>query len=184
VGEFTTSSTSVIHYGHYKTSTHITTSSKIHMQQLPVTVRSGVYPSRWNVTLQVMLEKSAGVCLMENLRYIQLYEVNVVFFQNFMFREEPTRALTENSFLPEEYFSQKGSTAEDATFDKRLTADLSCQALHPSEIVSVDAAQRYDIINHVIVSLMWLALIRQLGLISVVLSCLQTMHFFPVHRVW
>jgi hypothetical protein len=147
VGEFTSYPTSGIHYGHYKTSTHNTTSRKIHMQQLPVTVRGGVYPSRWNVTLQVMLEKISGVCLMENLRYIQLYEVNVVFFQNFMFRQEAMKALTENGFLPEEHFSQKIITAEDATFDKRLTADLSHQALHPSEIVSVDAAQCYDIIT-------------------------------------
>ena len=33
--------------------------------------------------------------------------------------------LTDNGFLPKEHFSKKGSTAEDAKFDKTLTEDLS-----------------------------------------------------------
>ena len=45
-------------------------------------------------------------------------------------------------------------------------------------VVSVDAAQCYDRVNHVIMSLVWLALIRHLGPIAVMLSCLQTMRLF------
>ena len=45
-------------------------------------------------------------------------------------------------------------------------------------VVSVDAAHRYAIVNHVIVSLVWLALIRHVGPIAVILSYLQTMKVF------
>jgi hypothetical protein len=50
------------------------------------------------------------------------------------------QALTNSGYIPEELFSQKGTTAEDAKFDKTLMADLSRQARHPMTIVSADAA--------------------------------------------
>jgi hypothetical protein len=50
------------------------------------------------------------------------------------------QALTNSGYIPEELFSQKGNTAEDAKFDKTLMADLSRQARHPMTIVSADAA--------------------------------------------
>jgi hypothetical protein len=67
-------------------------------------------------------------------------------------------ALTQNHYLPEELFSQKGSTANDAKFDKTLTANLSRQAKHPMTVVSADTAFCYDRVNHIVMSLVWLAL--------------------------
>ena len=78
---------------------------------------------------------------MEKLRYIQLYEADFNFFQQFIFGQEATKALTENGFLPEEHYSKKGSIAEDATFDKTQMVDLSRQARHPLIVFSVDAPQ-------------------------------------------
>ena len=105
VGEFTTSSPSGIHYSHYKASTRSELSTKIHAQQLTIIARSGVYPGRWSVTLQVLLEKIAGVCLVEKLRYINLYEADFNFFQQFIFGKEALDTLTENGYLPEEHLS-------------------------------------------------------------------------------
>jgi hypothetical protein len=68
------------------------------------------------------------------------------------------QSLTNSGYIPEELFSQKGSTAKDAKFDKSLMADLSRQARHPMTVVSVDAAYCYDRVNHVIMSLVWLVL--------------------------
>ena len=59
VGEFTSSPPSGIHYSHYKASAKCKLSSKIHVQQLK-------YPKRWNVSVQALLEKIVGVCLVEN----------------------------------------------------------------------------------------------------------------------
>ena len=69
------------------------------------------------------------------------------------------RSLIDQGLLPEDHFSKKGSTADDVKFDKTLMEDLSRQSRTPMGIVSVDAAQCYDRVNHVMMSLVWLALI-------------------------
>ena len=79
VGEWTTSSSSSIHYGHYKASVKSDLSSKMHAQQLTIIAISGVATERLGVSLRVLLEKLAGVCLVEKLRYIQLYEADFNF---------------------------------------------------------------------------------------------------------
>ena len=128
--------------------------------------------------LQVLLEKIAGVCLVEKLRYIQLYEADFNFFQQFIFGKEAMNSLTDNGFLPKENFSKKGSTAEDAKFDKTLTEDLSRQAPHPMAVISVDVAQCYDRVHSVVMSLVWLALIVTMAPILVLLHCMQNMKLF------
>ena len=125
-----------------------------------------------------MLEKIAGVCLVEKLRAIQLYEADFNCFNYFIFGRAAMDSLTKNDYLPEELFSQKGSTAEDAKFDKTLMADLSRQARHPMTVVSADAAYCYDRVNHIIMSLVWLVLTGNTPAIVATLICLQTMKFF------
>ena len=126
----------------------------------------------------MLLYKIAGVFLAEKLRYIQLHEADFKFFQLFIFGKEAMETLTKNGLLPNEHFSKKGSTAEDVKFDKTLVADMSCQARKPMSNVSVDAAQCYDRVNHVIMSLVWCALTKHMGPNGVLLSCLQTMRFY------
>ncbi len=67
VGGFTSSSISGVHYGHYKAAMKCDVSTKILAQQLTVVARSGIPPDSWSIGLQVMLEKIAGVCLVEKL---------------------------------------------------------------------------------------------------------------------
>jgi hypothetical protein len=87
--------------------------------------------------------------------------------------------LSQPVVMSQKSFSQKGSTAKDAKFDKTLMADLSRQARHPMTIVSADAAYCYDRVNHVIMSLVWLVLTNgNIPAIVASLVCLQTMKFF------
>ncbi len=89
------------------------------------------------------------------------------------------QALTNGGYIPEELFSQKGNTAEDAKFNKTLMADLSRQARHPMTIVLADAAYCYNRVNHIIISLIWLVLTNgNIPAIVASLVCLQTMKFF------
>jgi hypothetical protein len=125
-----------------------------------------------------MLEKITGACLVEKLRAIQLYEADFNCYNQFVFGRKAMDAFTVNDYLPEELFSQKGSTAEDAKFDKTLMADLSRQARHPTTVVSPDAAYCYDRVNHIIMSLVWLVLTGNTPAIVAMLICLQTMKFF------
>ena len=98
----------------------------------------------------MLLEKLAGICLVEKLRYIQLYEADFNFFQQFISGQEAMRTLTDQRLLPDEHFSKQGSIAEDAKFDKTLMEDLSRQSSTPMSMVSVDTSQCYDRVNHVI----------------------------------
>ncbi len=72
-----------------------------------------------------MLEKIAGVCLVEILCAIQLYEADFNCYNQFVFGKQAMQTLTDSRYIPEDLFSQKGSTVEDAKFDKMLMADLS-----------------------------------------------------------
>jgi hypothetical protein len=178
VGEFTSLSSSGVHYGHYKAAIQDHTSTKVPALQLTVIAQSGIPPGSWSVGLQVMLEKIAGMCLVDKLWAIQLYKADFNCYNQFIFGRTAMASLTANAFLPEELFSQKGCTAEDAKFDKTLTADLSRQARYPMTVVSADAAYCYDRVNHIIMSLVWLALTSNIPAIVATLTCLQTMKFF------
>jgi hypothetical protein len=140
VNEFTSSSMSGVHYGHYKAAIQDKLISEVLALQLTVVARSGIPPENWSVGLQVMLEKIAGVCLVDKLRAIQLYEANFNCYNQFIFGRNAMQALTASGYVPEELFSQKGSTAKDAKFDKTLMANLSRQARHPMIVTSADAA--------------------------------------------
>jgi hypothetical protein len=143
-----------------------------------VVAKSGIPPENWSIGLQVMLEKIAGVCLVEKLRAIQLYEADFNCYNQFVFGRKAMETLTGCGYIPEELFSQKGSTVEDAKFDKTLMADLSRQARHRMIVTSADAAYCYDRVNHVVMSLVWLVLTNgNVPAIVATLICLQTMKF-------
>jgi hypothetical protein len=88
VNEFTSSSMSGVHYGHNKVATQDETSLEVLALQLTVKARSGIPPENWSVGLQVMLEKIAGVCLVEKLHAIQLYEADFNCYNQFIFGKQ------------------------------------------------------------------------------------------------
>ncbi len=178
VGKFTSSSCSGVHYGYYKAAIQDHMSTGVLALQLTVIARSGVPLESWSVGLQVMLEKIAGICLVEKLWAIQLYKADFNCYNQFIFGQTVMDSLTANDYLPEELFSQKGCTAEGAKFDKTLMADLSRQARYPMTVVSANAAYCYNRFNHIIMSLVWMALTDNTPAIVAMLICFQTMKFF------
>ncbi len=148
-------------------------------QQLTVVAQSGIPPKNWSVGLQVMLEKIIRVCLVEKLQAIQLYKADFNCYNQFIFSKAAMDFLNSIGYTPEDLFSQKGSTSKDAKFDRTLMADLSRQAHRPMTVVSADAANCYDRINHIEITLVWLVLTNgNIPAIVVSLICLQTMTFY------
>jgi len=49
---------------------------------------------------------------------IQLYEADFNCYNQFIFGRQAMQMLTDRGYIPEELFSQKGSTAEDAKFTR------------------------------------------------------------------
>jgi hypothetical protein len=179
VNKFTSLSMSGVHYGHYKAAIQDEMSTEVLALQLTVIARSGIPPEDWSIGLQVMLEKIAGVGLVEKLQAIQLYKADFNCYNQFIFGRHAMQKLTESGYIPEELFSQKGSTAEDAKFNKKLMADLSRQARQSMIVTSAEVAYCYDQVNHVIMSLVWLVLTNgNIPAIVVAMICLQTKKFF------
>ena len=175
LNENTSTSPSGIHLGHDKAATQSDELSEIFALQMSTIIHTGIHPSCWGVALQVMIEKIAGVCLVTKLRSIQLYEADYNWFNKFIFNDGALRALEASGLLPEEHYSQRNSTAEDVCFDKTLTLDISQQSRTPTAIISVDAAQCYDRVNHKMMGLVWLALQVLIHAVAIVLHCLQYM---------
>jgi hypothetical protein len=168
-----------VHYAHCTATIQDETSLAVLALQLTVIAQSSIPPENWSVGLQVMLKKIAGVCLVKKLHAIQLYEADFNCYNQFIFGKEAIQTLTASGYIPEELFSQKGSTAEDAKFDKTLMADLSRQARRPMIVTSADVAYCYDHVNQIIMSLVWLVLTKgNIPAIVAALICLQTMKFF------
>ena len=108
VGEFTSSSMSGVHYGHYKAAIKCATCTKILAQQLTVVARSGISPENWSIWLQVMVEKIANVCLVKKLRAIQLYKAYFNCYNQFIFGKEAMSTLKKHNsinYVLEELFS-------------------------------------------------------------------------------
>jgi hypothetical protein len=79
------------------------------------------------------------------------------FYNKWIFGLVAVNKLYEIGYVPEDQYSKKGSTAEDSKLDYRLTMDLSRQFCQPLVAVSADADKCYDRINHIIMSLLLLA---------------------------
>jgi hypothetical protein len=113
VGKFTSSSISGIHYSHYKPAIQCNISIRILAQQLTVVARSGIPPESWSIGLQVMLEKIAEVCLVQTLQATQLYKADFNCYNQVIFGKAAMDSLNSIGYMPEELFSQKGSTSKD-----------------------------------------------------------------------
>ncbi len=168
-----------VHFGHYNAAIQDEIISEHLALKLTVIAQSGGPPEYWSIGLQVMLGKIAGVCLVEKLHTIQLYEADFNCFNQFIFCKHAMQTLAKSGYIPEELFSQKGSTAKDAKFDKTLMVNLSRQARQPMIVTSADAAYCYDRVNNIIMSLVWLVLTNgNIPAIVVAMICLQMMIFF------
>ncbi len=85
-----------------------------------------------------------------------MYEVDFNCYNQFIFGKHAMQTLTQSGYISDELFSQKGSTAKDAKFDKTLMANLFCQARQPLIVTSANAVYCYNRVNHIIMSLVWL----------------------------
>ena len=116
--------------------------------QLTLVGQAGIPPDRWSKGLQVMLEKVEGNTMVEKLRAILLMEGDYNFFNKLLVGFKAMNILYKEDFIPEDQYSQRASTAEDARLDNRLTMDLSKLSRLPMVAISADADKCYDRIKH------------------------------------
>ncbi|MGB0809178.1 MAG: reverse transcriptase domain-containing protein, partial [bacterium] len=144
VKERTSSSLSGIHFGHYKSMAHDDNLSQLMARKLSLTTTTGASPDRWARGLSVMLEKIAGVAVVNKLRAILLLEADFNFCNKLIFGHRMINSAREEGMIPEEIFSSKGKTAEDAILQQVLLYDIARVTKRPLLVAQVDAAQCYD----------------------------------------
>ena len=137
-----------LHYGHYIAGSYSDFLSEIHALKVSLISRTGSAPLRWSKGLNVMLEKLAGVALVTKLRAILLMEADFNFHNGLIFANRMMDSARQHRLIPEEIFSEKGRTAEDALFQQVLIFDIVCQKKVPLAVASIDASQCYDRIGH------------------------------------
>ena len=75
--------------------------------------------------MPVMLEKIAGIALVNKLRAILLMEADFNFHNKLIFRKRMLDQARSNGTIPAEQYSEKQSTSEDGSYDKILQSDIS-----------------------------------------------------------
>ena len=153
MNERTSSSYSKLHIGHYKSAAYSDELSKIHALKLSLISQTGSAPDRWARGLSVMLEKIAGVALVTKLRAILLMEADFNYHNKLIFGKRMLDLARQHDLVPEEIYSEKGKTAEDAILHQVLAYDIARQKRAPFIVASVDAAQCYDRIAHAMAAL-------------------------------
>lgn len=178
VDERTSSSKSKLHMGHYKAAARIDRLAAFFARKLTFIARSGWAPSRWGNGLTVLLEKIAGIALVNKLRAILLFEADSNMFNRFVFADRAMAMARQHNLIPSEQYAERQSEAADGNWSKRLFADISRQAKLPIGIVSADAESCYDRVAHVFASLVFQAFGVGITAITAMLASIQTMKFY------
>ncbi len=103
--ERTSSSISGIHAGHYKSVTYSNTVTNFLARKITVIARGGCPPNRWGHGLQVMLEKVAGVALVNKLRAILLMEADFNYINKWVFGHEAINKMYVLGYVAEDQYS-------------------------------------------------------------------------------
>ncbi len=148
--EKTSSSKSLVHVGHYISATFSDVVTTFLSRKIALIARGGCPPDCWGHGLQVMLEKVAGITLVNKLCAILLMEGDFNYMNKWVFGHEAINKLYTLGYIPGNQYSQKEITAEDARMDNWLTMDILCQLKQPLATMAADADKCYDRINHII----------------------------------
>ena len=176
--EGTSSAMSNIHFGHWKAFLQSAALIDFECRNMTLIARSGIPPDRWSKGLQVMLEKTPGVSLVDKLRFILLMEGDKNAYNRMLIGYKAMRQLEEIHYIPEDQYSQRGGTAEDSKLDNRLTLDLSRQMVINMTAISADADKCYDRINHIVMALALRAVCGDPCVAKSMLEAIQNMKYF------
>ena len=125
VKERTASSFSGRHFGHYAAAAHSDVFSEAHTRHLALITKTGAAPKRWSKGLSVMLEKLAGVAVVTKLCMILLMKADFNCHNRIIFGDRMMKLACKNGLVPEEIYSEKRKTPEDAILQQVLVYDIA-----------------------------------------------------------
>ena len=154
------------------------TLSRFFAKHITYVATSGRAPSRWGIGLNVLLEKIAGVALVNKQRAILLIEGDMNMSNRLIFGDRMMALARELGLIPDEQFAEGQSDCQDGVFFKRLLSDISRQLNIAMAIISADAANCYDRIAHAFASLVFQAFGVYITAVMAMLCTIQYMNFF------
>jgi hypothetical protein len=176
--EQVSSSMSKKHFGHYIAASASTLLSLSFAMLISLIAKWGSPPDRWRNVLMVMLEKKVGTVLIPKLCAIPLKEADNNFHDGVMFGGRMLNHAREIGLIPQEQLAEKDCTAEDGVWAKVLKADYARLRWQMLAIISADAANCYDLVNHIILCLIVLAIGIPIGPIISMLLTISLMRYY------
>jgi hypothetical protein len=169
--EWTSSSISTLHFGHYKTAIKNDKLSELQAVSINITLNSGYSLKRWQKGLTVMLDKKKGVIKVNKLRVILLMEGDLNCANKTIFGKRMMEFTEEqNEILEECVGSRRNHQASDVSLNRCIFCDIARQKKCSAAICCVDLEQCYDRIAHSIASLG----ARRWGVPQLAITCLLT----------
>ena len=166
------------HFGHYRACSKSRPLAFSLALKLALHAKWGAPPERWKNVLMVMLEKKLGVVLVQKLRAILLKEADNNQHDGYVFGHRMMAKAREIGFIPQEQIAEKENTAEDGVFAKVPKADYARLRRQAIAVIAADAANCYDLVNHLILSLLLRALGVPIGPIVTMLSTIMLMRCY------
>ena len=124
----------------------------MHALKLSLIAQTGSAPERWAQGLSVMLRKIARVAIVTKLRAILLRKL-ISTITTSLSLARMMDLTKRHGIVPEEIFSEKERTAEDAVLVQVLAYNITRQKRAPFIVASANAAQCHDRIAHSIAAL-------------------------------
>jgi len=177
--EKTSSSYSRLHFGHWIACADSPYLSSLLAKKIELSFRSGSPLKRWLSGLSVMLEKVAGVNLVDKLRAILLMEADFNFANALYFGKRTMEMAKKSDIITNDTFgSKQDSCPIEVPMCRMLFFDLVRQTRRNASLGSFDAQSCYDRIAHSFLSLVAQAVGTPQPLIITMLKAIQQMKLF------
>jgi hypothetical protein len=98
--------------------------SRFFAKKLTFIASSGWAPSRWGYGLTVLLEKIAGIALVNKLRAILLFEADSNMFNSYIFGRRAMEMARECNLITQEQYAKHHSDGQDGAWLKSVFADI------------------------------------------------------------
>lgn len=125
----------------------------LHVESMNIAAKYGLSLDRWKSVLTVLLEKVMGNMLMK-LRSICLLEADFNWWLRIIFSRKMMSKIRQEGRIPIEQLATAGKCPIDGLMCEQMGLFDRANTLHfPANMISVDAEQCYDAVNHAATSL-------------------------------
>jgi hypothetical protein len=146
--EWTGSSYSGLHFGHYIAASYCPDLSLLHAAKLFICARNRETLARWGIGLTVLLEKILGIVFVHKLWEICLLEADFNWWNKLIFARRMMQQAVQDSQIPQECFAKKHSHCNNMVLTKQFFCNSSHSLHHPVGLGECDFGDCYDRVAH------------------------------------